>query len=105
MSKVYIEQCNGGYYVTGKRISLDSIVCAFLDGASPESILQSFPFLTLEEIYGAITFYLANRSEIDHYLKQQEAEFEIKRQAWREANPELYRKLTEARQKLQVSRS
>ena len=27
--------------------------------------VQSFPLLTLEQVYGAITFYLANRNEID----------------------------------------
>src|SRR5687767_4896543 len=105
MNKEYVEMRNGGYYVAGTRISLDSVVYAFIDGASPESILRSFPLLTLEQIYGAITFYLANRAEIDAYLKQQEAEFEARRQASREANPELYRKLDEARQRLQSTRS
>jgi uncharacterized protein (DUF433 family) len=105
MSKEYIEMRQGGYYIVGTRISLDSIVYAFLDGASPESILQSFPLLTLEQVYGAITFYLANRVEVDAYLKQQEADFEVKRQASRDANPELYKKLEEAKKRLQTTRS
>jgi uncharacterized protein (DUF433 family) len=104
MIKEYIETRNGGYYIAGTRISLDSVVCAFLDGASPESILQSFPLLTLEQIYGTITYYLANRSEIDAYLKEQEADFETKRQAWREANPQLYKKLLEAKKQTESAR-
>jgi uncharacterized protein (DUF433 family) len=39
----YVEQREGGYYITGTRISLDSLVHPFKNGASPESILRSFP--------------------------------------------------------------
>src|SRR5436309_14022721 len=60
MEKSYVEQRDGGYWITGTRISLDSIVYAFKRGAAPESIQRALPLLTLEEIYGAITFYLAH---------------------------------------------
>ena len=52
MEKSYVEQRDGGYWMTGTRISLDSIVYAFKRGAAPESIQRAFPLLTLEEIYG-----------------------------------------------------
>src|SRR6266849_4287123 len=104
MSKEYVELRDGGYWITGARISLDSIVYAFLRGASPESIARSFPLLTLEEVYGAITFYLAHQSEIDAYLQQGEAEFEALRQAARAANPLLYKKLEEARRHKETTR-
>lgn len=69
----YVEQRNGAYYLTGTRVSLDSVVYKFRNGASPETILQSFPLIgTLERIYGAIAFYLANQKEVDDYLKRQE---------------------------------
>ena len=97
MHKEYIEQRNGGYYITGKRISLDSIVYAFRRGAAPESILRSFPLLTLEEIYGAITYYLAHQAEIDAYLEREEAEFGRMRQASREAHPGWSEKLDRLR--------
>ena len=70
MSKEYIEFRDGGYWIKESRISLDSLVYAFQRGASPESIQQSFPLLTLEEVYGAITYYLAHQAEIDAYLKE-----------------------------------
>ena len=97
MSKEYVEQRDGGYYITGKRISLDSVVYAFRRGAAPESILRSFPLLTLEEIYGAITYYLAHQPEIDAYLEQEEAELEKMRQSSREAHPEWHERLDRAR--------
>lgn len=65
VAKSYVEYRNDAYWLEGTRISLDSIVYAFQQGLSPESIVQSFPLLTLEQVYGAITFYLANRNEID----------------------------------------
>jgi uncharacterized protein (DUF433 family) len=98
MTKDYVEKREGAYRISGTRVSLDSIVYAFLRGASPESIAQSFPVLTLEEVYGAIAFYLAHQTEIDAYLQESEGEFEALRQQARQANPLLYRKLEEARQ-------
>ena len=97
MTKEYVEQRDGGYWIAGKRISLASVVYAFRDGASPESILRSFPLLSLEEIYGAIAFYLSNQSDIDGYLTAREAEYEQQRKLEREADPSFYKKFDEAR--------
>jgi len=58
MTKEYVEKREGAYRISGTRVSLDSIVYAFLRGVAPESIAQSFPALTLEEVYGAIAFHL-----------------------------------------------
>ena len=70
-AKSYVEYLQETYQVAGTRISLDSIVYSFQRGLSPESIVQSFPLLTLEQVYGAIAFYLANHSEIDAYTNSQ----------------------------------
>jgi uncharacterized protein (DUF433 family) len=97
MTSQYVEQRDDGYWITGTRISLDSIVYAFQRGASPESIVRSFPLLTLEQVYGAITYYLAQAQEIDAYLRQGEVEFDALRQAARDElrmmKPELYARL------------
>ncbi len=97
MNKQYIEKTEGVYRLTGTRVSLDSIVYAFWRGQTAESIAQSFPVLTLEHVYGALTFYLANQSEIDAYLKAAEVEFEALRQATREQDPMFYQKLADVR--------
>ena len=94
----YIEQRDGGYWIRGTRVSLDSIVYGFLDGRTAEDIAQSFPVLTLEEVYGAITYYLAHRADIDAYLERSRREFEARRQASRDADPMFYKKLADARQ-------
>jgi uncharacterized protein (DUF433 family) len=98
MSKEYIEERDGGYYIAGTRISLDSVVHAFRRGVAPESIRLSYPLLTLEEVYGAIAYYLAHQEQVDAYLKEQEARYERERQAAREADPEFYSKFDEIRQ-------
>ncbi len=100
MSRDYIEKRDGGYWVGGRRVSLDSLVYAFLRGAAPEGIAQSYPVLSLEEVYGAIAYYLANQVEIDAMLANNDREFELLQKKTRDANPSLYKKLEEARQQL-----
>lgn len=102
MAKDYVEQHDEGYWITGTRVSLDSVVYAFLDGLSPESIVDSFDTLTLEEVYGAIAFYLGHRDVIDAYLKKSEAQFDELCRRARAANPLLYQKLDEARRQMTV---
>jgi len=96
-AKSYVEFRNDAYWVEGTRISIDSVVYAFRSGASPESIVQSFPLLSLEQVYGAITFYLANCAEIDAYLAAEEAAFDAMPQPLRTADPALYSKLMAAK--------
>jgi uncharacterized protein (DUF433 family) len=96
LTKQYVEQRDKGYWIVGTRVSLDSVVYAFLNGESPESIAQNFPLLELEQVYGGIAFYLANRELIDRYLKEGEAEFEKLQQSLRVKNPLLYQKLKTA---------
>ena len=45
MSKDYVTQTNGAYRIAGTRVSLDSVVYAWLNGLSPESIVDSYPTL------------------------------------------------------------
>ena len=104
MAEEYIERRNGGYYFIGSRMSLDSVVYEFLKGESPEAIGQSFPALSLVQVYGGITFYLAHRTEMDAYLRQGETRFEELARASREANPLLYAKLEAARREAATRR-
>jgi uncharacterized protein (DUF433 family) len=70
----YVEYRDDVYRVAGTRVALDSIVRRFWEGDAPESIVQSFPVLTLEQVYGAIAYYLRHQARIDTYLKQVKAE-------------------------------
>ncbi len=103
MDKPYVEQRDGGYWVAGTRVSLDSIVCAFVQGETAESIAQSFPVLSLEQVYGAITFYLANRRDIDAYVASAREDYDAKRRAARDADPAFHQKLADARRQSQAA--
>jgi uncharacterized protein (DUF433 family) len=54
--------------VAGTRVSLDSIVYAFLDGQSAEAIAQAFPVLTLEQGCSAALGASRGRRRSDSYL-------------------------------------
>jgi uncharacterized protein (DUF433 family) len=98
MGKPYVEKRDNGYWIAGTRVSLDSLVAAFLEGLSPEAIVtECFPSLTLAQAYGGITYYLDHRSEIDAYLQQADAEFEALRQATHQADLPFSARLAAAR--------
>jgi uncharacterized protein (DUF433 family) len=100
MANAYVEHKDGAYRVGGTRVSLDSVVYGFLEGQTAETIAQSFPALTLEQVYGAIAFYLAHRPEIDAYLRLADAEFERQSKLAREKDPMFYQKLADAKRAL-----
>ena len=75
--KSYVQMDEQGVMRVGKtRVMLDSVVAGFEQGHSPETIQQQFPALNLEEVYGAITYYLAYRDDVQAYLKRQDALWE-----------------------------
>ncbi len=94
----YVEQRNGGYYVAGTRVSLDSVVYAFRRGESPEVIAGEFQSLTLGQVERAIAFYLANQSDIDVYLVRQEKEYKRMYEEARAKDPAFYAKIDAARE-------
>ena len=84
----------------GSRVPLACIVREFQDGQSPEAIRSAFPTLTLEQVYGVITFYLGHRAEVDEDVATRERE----ETAFNETHPvavDLKEKLDRARRQPQ----
>jgi uncharacterized protein (DUF433 family) len=100
MPEEYVERRNGGYYVAGTRVSLDSLVSSFNSGEAPETIRQNFPSLTLEQIYGAIAFYLGHEEEVDANILDGEEDLERRVPHLSQSRPELYARLQRAREEL-----
>ncbi len=72
---------DGVIRVGGTRVTLDTVVAAFHDGATPEEIAQQYPSLYLADIYAVIAYYLKRQSDVDAYLQQrQQQAAEIRRQ-------------------------
>jgi uncharacterized protein (DUF433 family) len=101
----YIEQRNGGLYIGGSRVSLDSVVIHFQEGATPEKIVQSFPTLKLSHVYGAIAYYLEHEDMVKEYIAEGERELHRLAPPLSQQNPELYARLQAARRQLGLKRS
>jgi uncharacterized protein (DUF433 family) len=98
MPERYVEQREGGYYVAGTRVSLDSVVESFKEGLSPETIAQEFEALSLAQVFGSIAFYLENQPQIDAYRVRQEKRFEAIREAAAPLPGDLRKRLNAARE-------
>lgn len=94
----YIEFRDGGYWVRGMRVSLDSLIYQWREGLSPETIRECFPVLNLKQVYGAITYYLEHQDEMDEYLKQAEAEEERIFENIRATYPDIHQRMDALRQ-------
>jgi len=57
------------------RVTLDTVVGAFLEGATAEEIAHRYPSVDLADVYSVIAYYLRHRPEIEEYLgrRRQEA--------------------------------
>lgn len=59
---------DGTVRVGGTRVTLDTIVAAFRQGATAEEIAQQYPSVTLADTYAAIAYYLRRRVDVEEYL-------------------------------------
>lgn len=70
------------------RVTLDTVIIAFLDGATAEEITLQYPSLDLADVYSVIGYYLRRRTEIDAYLhSRQERSDQIRKQNESRFNP------------------
>ncbi|HEX5431496.1 MAG TPA: DUF433 domain-containing protein [Bryobacteraceae bacterium] len=76
MAKEFVERRRGSMYLAGSRVPLAHIVRQFQSGESPEAIRLHYPTLSLEQVYGAITFFLGNKEEVEKDMLDREREEE-----------------------------
>ena len=67
---------DGVVRVTGTRVPLDTVIAAFVAGATAEEISQQFPSLALADVYQVIAYYLRRPSEVEEYLRRRMAQSE-----------------------------
>ncbi len=54
----------------GTRIGIETILYEYIYRENhPETIVQRFPFLTLEQVYAVILYYLHNKDRVERYMK------------------------------------
>lgn len=98
MTSEYVELQEGQYLAAGSRVSLASLVACWKEGLSAESIRDEFPTLRLEQVYGAITYYLRNQTEVDSHLASLATDFQSRAEEQASLYPEITMKLRTAMQ-------
>lgn len=82
------------------RVTLDTVIAAFQDGATAEEIAQQYPTVALADVYYVIGYYLRRRDEVDAYLgKRREEADKLQGQMEARFNPVGIRERLMARQK------
>jgi uncharacterized protein (DUF433 family) len=61
---------DGTMRVGRTRVTLDSVMAAFLAGATPEEIVTMYDTLELGDVYMVIAYYLRHRDEVDAYIEE-----------------------------------
>lgn len=70
---------DGVIRVAHTRIALDTLILAFMEGATAEEIAQQYPSLELADIYVVIAYYLRHRSEVESYLRKRQKQADVVR--------------------------
>ena len=70
------EDTSGALRIGQSRVLLELVIRAFQDGATPEAIVQSYPSVTLADVYAVIAYYLRHRADIEQYLAERERQVE-----------------------------
>jgi uncharacterized protein (DUF433 family) len=71
-----VTNANGVIRVGKTRVTLDTVIAAFQDGAAAEEITQQYPSLDLADVYSVIAYYLRRRTEVEAYLRQRQTQAE-----------------------------
>ncbi len=61
---------DGVMRVSKTRVTLDTIVAAFTEGATAEEIAYQYPVVPLADIYAVIGYYLHRKKQVERYLKR-----------------------------------
>lgn len=70
----------GRYRVGDTNVLLDLVIIAYRRGDTPESIIGSYPTLSLDDVYFTIGYYIRHQSELDAYLQKQQQIADINEQ-------------------------
>ena len=74
--------CGGRTRIDGTRITVHRIATLYKQGQSPEEMVQTYPQLSLAQLYSALAYYHANRAEVESELAADDTLYdELKRQS------------------------
>jgi uncharacterized protein (DUF433 family) len=83
-----VTDADGVVRIGKTRVTLDTVVAAFLEGAMAEEIIQQYPSLQLADVYSVIGYYLRHQAEVDAYLQErQHRAAEVRQENEKRFNP------------------
>ena len=104
MDRNFVEDRNGSFYLISSRVPLAHLVREFQHGEPPEAIRSHYPTLSLEQVFGAITFYLGHKAEVENDLAERERE-EDEYTKTHPAPPDIKEKFERMRRQMLVRRT
>jgi len=83
-----VTNADGAIRISNTRVTLDTVITAFLEGATAEEIREQYPSLQLSDIYSTIGYYLRHQLEVDAYLlERQQIAKRVRQEAEKRFNP------------------
>jgi uncharacterized protein (DUF433 family) len=70
---------NGTIRIGDSRIALERVIEEYLNGSTPEQIVENFDTLRLADVYAVLAYYLTHQREVEEYLRRQDQEAEAVR--------------------------
>ena len=81
------EDADGVIRVGGTRVTLDTVLTAYMHGSTPEQIAQDYSALEIADIYAVIAYYLRHREQVEEYLERRHRTAEAVRERFRARFP------------------
>lgn len=78
----------GTLRVGESRVTLDTLINEYENGADPESIVHAYPSLRLADVYAVIAYYLRHQDTVNDYLRTRQAEAAALRQEIESRQPD-----------------
>ena len=54
------------------RVTLETVIAVFKEGATAEEIVSQYPSLLLADVYAVIGYYLQHQTDVEAYLSQRQ---------------------------------
>ena len=94
----------GTIRVGDTRVSLDSVVHHYRQGATAEEIALRFPALRLADIHSCLAYYLNHQDEVENYMeRQRELAKKLKEQIY--SDPRHREGLTRIRERINARKT
>lgn len=84
-----VKDQSGALRVGGSQVLLEIVINAFEMGATPETIVQQYPTVTLANVYSVIGYYLRHKNEVEAYLTERDLQAQNIRDQLEQIQPDL----------------